>query len=58
MKTIKTFFVSAALLISACGDNENENTLKASGNIEVTEVTVSSKVTGEVRAILKKKVNG
>ena len=42
------------LLIVGCNNNDDENTLKASGNIEVTEITVSSKVTGEVKEIFKK----
>jgi HlyD family secretion protein len=37
-----------------CSGNDNYTKLSASGNIEVTEILVSSKVTGEVETIFKK----
>jgi len=46
--------VIISLFIIGCNSNENEKTLKASGNIEVIEITVSSKVTGEIKEIFKK----
>ncbi len=52
MKTSKAILILFFLLLASCS-NDDENTIKASGNIEVTEITVSSKVTGEVENIIK-----
>ena len=49
-KTI--LFFLTVLLFAGCGNNNNKNTIEASGNIESTNVTVSSKVTGEIEKIL------
>jgi len=43
------FFV----LFIGCGDGDDENRIEASGNIEATNITVSSQVTGEVLSLLK-----
>ena len=54
---MKTLIKICALLfigLIGCSNNDDENTLTASGNIEVTEIIVSSKVTGEVKNILNK----
>lgn len=54
---MKKFIILSVILLlfltAGCGNN-NKDTLTASGNIEVTEITVSSKVTGEINKILKK----
>lgn len=42
----------ASLLIVGCGKKNNPDTIQASGNIESTNVTVSSKVSGEIKKIL------
>lgn len=42
----------AALFLSGCGNNNQPDRIEASGNIESTNVTVSSKVSGEIEKIL------
>ena len=51
MNRLLIFFFTV-LLIAGCGNNNNKNTIEASGNIESTHVTVSSKVNGEIKKIL------
>jgi HlyD family secretion protein len=41
------------LILNGCGDSNNKETVSASGNIEAINITVSSKVTGEVITINK-----
>jgi HlyD family secretion protein len=41
------------LILNGCGDSNNKDTVSASGNIEAINITVSSKVTGEVITINK-----
>jgi HlyD family secretion protein len=53
MKILFVLFITL-LILPGCGNSDDENTLTASGNIEVTEVTVSSKVTGEIKNIFRK----
>jgi HlyD family secretion protein len=38
-------------LLSGCGNNKNENLITASGNIESVDVTVSSKLSGQIKKI-------
>jgi len=54
MKTLIKFCALLSIGLIGCSSNDDENTLTASGNIEVTEIIVSSKVTGEVKNILNK----
>ena len=54
MKTLIKFCAVLFIGLIGCSSNDDENTLTASGNIEVTEIIVSSKVTGEVKNILNK----
>ena len=54
MKTLIKFCAVLSIGLIGCSSNDDENTLTASGNIEVTEIIVSSKVTGEVKNILNK----
>jgi len=51
----KSLFVFAilGLLLSGCGNGGDENRIEAQGNIEATNIVVSSKVNGEVLKILK-----
>jgi HlyD family secretion protein len=42
----------AVLFFAGCGNNNNSDKIEASGNIESTNVTVSSKVNGEIEKIL------
>jgi len=42
-----------SILLFGCSNGDDENKIKASGNIEITEAVVSSKVTGEVVSILR-----
>ncbi|HSD64074.1 MAG TPA: efflux RND transporter periplasmic adaptor subunit [Ignavibacteriaceae bacterium] len=51
MKMIFLIF-SACLLAAGCGNNNNPDAIEASGNIESINVTVSSKVNGEIEKIL------
>jgi HlyD family secretion protein len=54
MKSLFRILILVSFLFTGCGNNDDENTISASGNIEVTEVTVSSKLTGEVKKIFMK----
>src|SRR3990172_8481070 len=54
MKTLIKICAVLFIGLIGCNNNDDENTLTASGNIEVTEIIVSSKVTGEVKNILNK----
>jgi HlyD family secretion protein len=51
MKKILLIFLTG-ILITGCGNNNNPNSIEASGNIESTNVIVSSKVNGEIEKIL------
>jgi HlyD family secretion protein len=51
MKTILSIFITG-ILLTGCGNNNNPNAIEASGNIEATNVIVSSKVNGEIKKIL------
>jgi HlyD family secretion protein len=51
MKKALLIFITG-ILITGCGDNSNTGTIEASGNIEATDVIVSSKVNGEIERIL------
>jgi len=53
MNALKLLLI-ISLFIVGCNNSDDENILNASGNIEVTEITVSSKVTGEINEIFKK----
>lgn len=54
MKTLKFILLSfSILLLASCNNNNQNRTIEASGNIEAINVTVSSKVNGEVISILK-----
>ncbi len=51
----KTLFAFAltGLVIFGCGNGTDENTIEAQGNIEATNIIVSSRVNGEVLKIIK-----
>ncbi len=51
MKKTLLIFI-AGILITGCGNNKNPDLIEASGNIEATNVIVSSKVNGEIEKIL------
>ena len=51
MKKILLIFLTG-ILVTGCGNNNNPNSIEASGNIESTNVIVSSKVNGEIEKIL------
>lgn len=51
MKMMLIIFLTG-ILITGCGNNNNPNSIEASGNIESTNVVVSSKVNGEIEKIL------
>ena len=50
MKSL-SIIILLALAFIGCGNNNDENTIEASGNIEATNVMVSSKVSGEILKI-------
>ena len=52
MKKTKIFLLSAALIFLYNCNGADINVISESGTIESTEVTVSSKVVGEVKKIL------
>lgn len=51
LKISSIIFMSLALLFIECGNNKEPNTIIASGNIESIDVTLSSKVNGQVKKI-------
>ncbi len=51
MKKILLIFITG-ILLTGCGNSNNPNAIEASGNIEATNVIVSSKVNGEIEKIL------
>lgn len=51
MKKILLIFL-AGILVTGCGNNDNINSIEATGNIESINVIVSSKVNGEIEKIL------
>jgi membrane fusion protein YbhG len=53
MKVINYLPAFILLLIFGCGNGNDKNSIEASGNIEATNVTVSSQVTGKVLSLLK-----
>ncbi|MEJ5261814.1 MAG: efflux RND transporter periplasmic adaptor subunit [Ignavibacterium sp.] len=54
MKNLRSILLSfSILLLASCNANNQKQTIEASGNIEAINVTVSSKVNGEVISILK-----
>ncbi len=53
MKLINYLPAFILLLIFGCGNGNDKNSIEASGNIEATNVTVSSQVTGKVLSLLK-----
>jgi HlyD family secretion protein len=48
MKKLQFFIYASLLIIFGCGSGNNKNNIEASGIIEATNVTVSSKVTGQI----------
>jgi HlyD family secretion protein len=53
MKKTKIFLLSTALILLYNCNGADENIISESGTIESTEITVSSKVVGEIKKILK-----
>ena len=53
MKYLKISLFILPFLIAGCGDGKDGKRIKASGNIEATNITVSTKVSGEIIKILK-----
>ncbi len=53
MRMIKYLLVFILLIVYGCESGNNKNKIEASGNIEATNVTVSSQVTGKVLSLLK-----
>lgn len=51
-KKIITLLIGGTILLSGCGNDNDENKVEASGTIEATNVIVSSRVSGEVLRIL------
>jgi HlyD family secretion protein len=53
MKSFLKFSLIIILIYTAGCSNDDSNRISGSGNIEITEIVVSSKVTGEIISILK-----
>jgi HlyD family secretion protein len=53
MKTPKVFFFIFLLITAGCSVKKQQNTITASGTIEATSVTISSKSAGQVKNIYK-----
>ena len=43
--------ILTAVLFYGCKDKEPENEINASGTIEATDVTISSKISGQIRLV-------
>lgn len=53
MKTLKIVILCLlSLLISSCGNADGENTISATGTVEATFITLSSKVAGEILKLI------
>jgi HlyD family secretion protein len=50
--SIVSFLIIATVLISGCGNDKEPNTIIASGTIESVDVTVSSKVNGQIKKFI------
>ena len=53
MKTYKFLIFSVLFILASCDDGNDKNMIEAQGNIEATNIVVSSKVNGEVLKIIK-----
>lgn len=53
MKIVKYLSVLILLVTYGCGNGNDKNKIEASGNIEATNVTVSSQVTGKILNLKK-----
>ena len=53
MKILFNLLFILSFVLSGCSGNDNENIIEASGNIEATYVTVSSRSSGEILKLLK-----
>lgn len=54
MKLLNYFLLLIIVLwISSCSTNSDANRIEASGNIEATNITISSQVAGEIKFLLK-----
>ncbi|MGE5438283.1 MAG: HlyD family secretion protein [Bacteroidota bacterium] len=54
MKTkLSAGLLTLVVFLTGCGNGNNKNTIDASGTIEATNVTVSSKVAGQIQKIYK-----
>ena len=47
------FLIGISFTLISCGNGDDKNMIEASGNIEATNITVSSQVAGEIQTILK-----
>lgn len=53
MKSLqRLFYILILILFNSCGNNNDDQVLEASGTIESKEITISSKVAGEVKKLL------
>jgi HlyD family secretion protein len=53
MKAKLSYLLFSALILWGCGQGKDPNKIEASGTIEATNVTISSKVQGQVQSIRK-----
>lgn len=53
MKLMKIYLVLpiSLIILQSCSEKKNENEIKASGNIEVTDVVISSKGAGQIKVL-------
>lgn len=50
--SIQAFLILYFFILAGCADKKPENEINASGTIEATDVTVSSKIAGQIKVIL------
>lgn len=51
--TLAFFLIGISFTFFSCGNENDNNTIEASGNIEATNITISSQVAGQIQTILK-----
>ncbi len=51
--TLALFLIGISFTFFSCGNGNDKNTIEASGNIEATNITISSQTSGEIQSIMK-----
>lgn len=51
--TLAFFLIGISFTFFSCGNGNDKSTIEASGNIEATNITISSQTSGEIQSIMK-----